>query len=108
MKPVKAVIQVDSMDAALRNALWSAITLHYWPNSGNQVSDLQSNPQLHLLCQRLWYLYFEVPIDTLPFYWRHALEIIRGHYFDCSWNEVYDFVEFIADNPLDSYKRLRQ
>jgi hypothetical protein len=33
IKPVKSVMQVDSMDSELRNGLWNALIIFYW----NQV-----------------------------------------------------------------------
>lgn len=30
IKPVKSVIQVDTMDKDLRNGLWNALTMFYW------------------------------------------------------------------------------
>jgi hypothetical protein len=30
LKPVKSVMQVDSMDDDLRNGLWNALTVYYW------------------------------------------------------------------------------
>jgi hypothetical protein len=44
----------------------------------------------------LWHDFFKKPIDTLEILWRDILKVIRNYYFSCEWNEVYDFVEFVA------------
>lgn len=92
------------MDAELRNGLWSAVVLYYWPRGKNQLTHLPEDTQLHSLCRRLWSLHFKAPIDALPTYWPNAYQTMRQYFFECSWNEVYDFVEFIPNNPYDSYK----
>jgi hypothetical protein len=33
LKPIKSVIQIDSMDDALRNGLWSALTIYDWDSA---------------------------------------------------------------------------
>lgn len=36
-------------------------------------------------------------------YWDDTYKEIRRYFFSCEWNEVYDFIEFIANNyPIDS------
>jgi hypothetical protein len=40
LKPVKSVMQVDSMDDDLRNGLWNALVLHYL----NPLGSLGVNP----------------------------------------------------------------
>lgn len=104
LKPVKAVIQVDSMDAELRNALWNAVTRTYWPRGADQENYLPKNQRLYALCQWLWERHFKYAIGTLPTDWYGAYQQIRGHFFQCSWNEVYDFVEFIANNPINGFE----
>lgn len=103
LKPIKEVIQLDSMDADLRNGLWDALTLHYWPSGSSQVYRLPDDQNLLSQCQRLWHRYFKIPMDTIPRMWSDAYSGIRGYFFDCEWYEVYDFVEFIANNPFGYY-----
>jgi hypothetical protein len=31
-KPVKDIIQINSMDDDLRNGLWNVLTIYYWNN----------------------------------------------------------------------------
>jgi hypothetical protein len=104
-KPIKSIIQVNSVDEALRNSLWSALKLCYW-DTFQPTRDLYvyyylsgyGNESLRLLCQRLWISYFKKPIDTLSDDWEAVLAEIRDYYFNCQWYEVYDLIEFIATN----------
>lgn len=53
----------------------------------------------------LWLHYFKAPIDTIDEYWEYCLEKLRDHFFAAKWFEVYDFVEFVADNGPSEGKR---
>jgi len=101
-KPIKSVMQVNYMDSELRNGLWNALTLFYW----NQVKDKRISycKNMESLFKRLWHEYFKQPIDTLSDYWPNTYAKIRDYFFGCEWYEVYDFIEFIANNcPDDKY-----
>ena len=54
-----------------------------------------------MLCERLWFDYFKKPLDLLDRRWTNVLEQLRTYFFQSEWYEVYDFVEFVANN----YKR---
>ncbi|MBU3967655.1 MAG: hypothetical protein KKG76_09825 [Euryarchaeota archaeon] len=104
IKPVKNIMQVNSIDAELRNKLWNAVGFCYW----NQIGTYQF-PELHYeiptfinnLLDRLWHEYFKRPLDTMPSYWPDLYNNLRSYFYGCEWNEVYDFIEFIANNPVN-------
>ena len=99
IKPVKSVIQVDSMDDELRNGLWNALTIIFWSQvKGNWISCYE---RIDFLFKRLWRDYFKEPIDTLRDSWVETYKEIRKYFFNCKWYEVYDFIEFIANNYPD-------
>jgi hypothetical protein len=59
----------------------------------------------NLLFELMWFDFFKKPLDTLPKTWRQnphtgtSIEaIVRKYFFTCEWYEVYDFVEFVANN----------
>lgn len=106
LKPIKEVVQIESMDADLRNGLWDALTVHYWPGGRQEAYRLPDDPSLYELCRRVWHLYFKVPVDTIPRMWSDTHRIIRNHFFDCTWYEVYDFAEFVANNPFRPYSAI--
>ena len=93
-EPVKSVLQVDSMDSDLRNGLWNALTVVYW----DKITDRNIYEELHLLTKKIWFSYFRIPLDTMGPYMNRDIETMRYYFFKCTWNEVYDFIEFVANN----------
>ena len=94
-KIVRESIQIESMDEPLRNALWNLLKIHIWDRShrGSAIA----------LCKALWSVHLKKPLDTLDYGWSPdilsgILKGIRPHFFDCEWYEVYDFIEFCANN----------
>lgn len=100
IKPVKKVMQVDNIDDDLRNGLWNALTFYYWDKTSG-YSFLSMSQDLYFFFRLLWHLYFKKTIDTLNDSWQATYQEIREYYFNCTWFEVYDFVEFISRNYPD-------
>lgn len=105
-KKVREIVQIDSIDEPLRNALWSLLTVHVWdhmhPSSdGFTVNYRLSsglNSEISKLCHRLWFAYFKKPLDQLDNNWNTVYNQLREYFFGHEWYEVYDFLEFIASN----------
>jgi hypothetical protein len=102
-KPVKTSIQKESMDQDLRNSLWSALKIHYWDTFRAQVSYEDTigkyfNQELRNLSERLWLDFFKLPLDNLSPDWEVTYARLRDLFFKWSWDEVYDFIEFVAQN----------
>lgn len=97
IKPVKSVLQVDSMDVELRNGLWNVLLDYFWGGI-DSISDLRAKPHVHALADLLWVEYFKLPKDDMPGTWRPRFQAIRQRYFKGQWYDVYDFIEFIAHN----------
>ncbi len=104
--PVKSALQIESIDAELRNALWSVVKLHYWDvvrwsddilNSRRLLSNY-GNENIQALCQRLWLHFFKQPLDTLPNDFEEVYGRLRKYFFESKWYEVYDFIEFLAQS----------
>lgn len=102
-KNVREIVQIDSMDELLRNALWSLLKIFVWDQVrdtgpyGTYLSSL-SNQEIQTLCKRLWFAYFKKPLDQLDDDWNKVYTKLRRHFFECEWYEVYDFIEFVANN----------
>ena len=94
--PVREVIQLESIDEPLRNGLWSLLKIHCWDDSTSYHTD--SNELIYRLCSKLWFQYFKYPLDMLSNEYEVVLKKIRGYFFSCDWNEIYDFMEFVANN----------
>jgi hypothetical protein len=90
------------MDDELRNSLWSALQMNIWQHvqlsrySGKTFFDL--NDEIYTLFVRLWLHYFKRPVDNLRDDWMSTINSLRVNFFNWEWYEVYDFVEFIANN----------
>lgn len=104
-KSVREIVQIESMDEPLRNALWNILKLCVWDDvhastgmyAGYYLAS-PANKEVAQLCHRLWHGYFKKPLDTLDNNWSEVLRVLRGYFFDCEWYEVYDFIEFVAEN----------
>ena len=99
LNPVRTVIQKDSIDDALRNKLWNVVGISVWDRyqSTGIRSYTRSSNIVPLFCI-LWNDFFEQPIDTIPQYFNEAVSFVRKSYVNFQWFEVYDFIEFIAQN----------
>jgi hypothetical protein len=105
-KKIRELVQIDSIDEPLRNALWSLLKIHIWDNvhyassmyGGGYYLSNESNREFKGLCERLWFHYFKKPLDQLDNKWTKVLEQLRVYFFECEWYEVYDFIEFVANN----------
>jgi len=104
-KPKKDIMQIESMDADLRNSLWNVLIFSFWDklkgsdliNYGNK----RSSPEAHdikVLVHLLWFSHFKRTLDELSGFWKSDYELIKKKFFRCQWFEVYDFLEFIAKN----------
>jgi hypothetical protein len=110
LKPVKTVMQLNSMDDELRVGLWNALTTCYWDTiQASMISRHLSlsnpdNVNLRVLCQFMWDRYFGLPLDTLPDEWKKTYKHIRTYFFNAStlWNQVYDFIEFMPNYYPDN------
>jgi hypothetical protein len=105
IKPLKNVIQINSMDTDLRNRLWNALISFYWNQYGEfrkgfYVSRSQKR-YMQVLVNQLWHDYFKRQLDTLDDNWTEVYSELRSYFFGCAWNEVYDFIEFIANTYYD-------
>lgn len=100
LKPIKKIVQIESMDDDLRNRLWNGLDLCYFKTARLTLS-LSEAPNLKRLLESLWNDYFKLPIDTIRFLTSSAIKDLKERYFALNWNEVYDLIEFIAKNdPL--------
>jgi hypothetical protein len=104
-KAVRELVQLDSMDEHLRNALWSLLKVYVWDDvrasrdiyHGYYLSDIH-NEEIQTLCTRLWFGYFKNPLDQLDNDWNAVHAELRLYFFKCDWYEVYDFIEYVANN----------
>ena len=104
LKPIKSIIQIDSMDSDLRNGLWDMLSIHFAYFMGDRSNNIAKIPYMHGFIRRLWHGYFKEPIDTIDDWWPNTLAGLRKYFFGCRWNEVYDFIEFTANYDMNHLK----
>jgi len=75
------------------------LTIYFWDRI--DINDFDYNvlrQEDRLFFAGLWINHFKLPVDTMRYHWRTLLSDIRDRYFKCEWYEVYDFIEFAANN----------
>ena len=78
-KKVREIIQFESIDEPLKNALWSLLEIYVWrfvDNSGiygMRYLSSSGNEEQKNLCEFLWLNYFKKPLDTLSDNWDEVL-----------------------------------
>ena len=102
IKPIKKLTRDIPIDEGLRNQLWNALSQFYWnydpyqsQRSGNYWSD---NEIVNNFVIAIWTDYLNNRLDKLGQYWNEPFSEIEEYYFDCEWNEVFDFIEFVMEN----------
>jgi hypothetical protein len=93
-RPVADVIQVDGMNDTLRNGIWNVLFANDFGQHGFLNTYDICAPRIGAFSEALWADHFKLPVDKRPSSNSRILEEIRHYFFDCAWNEVYDFVEF--------------
>lgn len=113
IKKMRDKLQIDFLDENSRNVIWSVLHTCYWSKISRSYSttgydhravyflEQQGNERFRLFFSALWIRHFKRPIDTLKDDWDFFHVEIRRHFFQCEWNEVYDFLEFVVSTVAD-------
>lgn len=102
LKPVEKIIQKNSIDTDLLNCLWSVVyntILQYHNEQDRYNQDTERSQYAQIIITQCWINFLKKPSDTLR-YNRQAIEVLRDLYFHWKWNEVYDFLEYLAKNSF--------
>lgn len=113
LKPVSEIIQTGGMNQELRNSLWNTLHIVIWSRNDFITQSNGSVGMIDTFSTTLWYTFFKKPIDQRPGHGQPGLghlvlKAIHEHFFDCSWNEVYDFLEVVIQITNDAQLRLSQ
>lgn len=109
-KPVREIIQKESINEALKNRLWNCIGLCIFQNYQKSASTLRGSPvnnsNLNSFFSLLFHLYFKKRIDQIPHSFESTVKEIETLFFTkYKWYEIYDFIDFIIENfPFNSSK----
>ena len=96
---IKDKMHIDSMDEDLRNSLWNVLLIIFWKPFEKQLfaKIIQEYTDVSLFFELLWHKFFKKTIDSIPYDYYKALDIVKNYFFNAQWYEIYDFIEFAAD-----------
>lgn len=97
-KPVKSDLQINSMNLDLKNSLWNAWIVCFWDNEYELMDSLSR------FFKVLWMDFLKEPIDSNNHLYEYQRDL-RGYFSRFIWYDVYDFVEFVANNYPDKIYR---
>src|SRR5262245_14013775 len=96
--PLSKAIQRESIDADLRNALWSAFydtfrNAYYVDEGEYGFPYYPFQDELNEWLYSLWTKFYKRTSDTKPKF-RDTIDQIRADFFAANWHWVLDFLEF--------------
>lgn len=95
-KPVRQQLQIDGMDAPLRNCLWNIIDKYFLSMIHNDPFEhCLRNPSLYFV-RLLWHDFFKLDYSTIPYSSANFRKKMHDWFFKVEWYEIYDFLEYIA------------
>ncbi|OAL77285.1 hypothetical protein AY606_11365 [Acinetobacter sp. SFB] len=104
-KPVRDIIQKESIDDHLRNGIWSVFHLCLWSKISHHPSiySYTKNSNLNNLINKYWFNFFKKPNDTIPLRSHESITIIRNLFFKFEWHTIYSFIEETLENYPTQY-----
>jgi hypothetical protein len=96
LTPVRTMLQVGSMDDALRASLWNLLHIHIWDTAEFLYTRMGTHGTIEEFAKALWFQYFKKPFSDIPANPHNILQKVENYYFTCQWNEVYDFLEVVV------------
>jgi hypothetical protein len=102
-KPIRDQIQKESVDKQTRTLLWNYLKIALWDEwEPYRYGWTTHSEHVNQLMRRMWVHYFDASLDNLrefdPYEANGAYGIIKRHFADGKWFEVYDFLEFVVQN----------
>ena len=108
-KPIREIIQKESIDNQLKNALWSILHSFIWSRVTHQVTFSHTrNSNIYNLIHAYWFNIFKRPTDTIPLKTPDSIKIIRDYFFNCEWFDIYSFIEETYDHYPSSLNRHKE
>jgi AbiJ N-terminal domain 4 len=89
----KTVLQIEAMDADLRNGLWQACSESYF--NGRDDGDYAYDHLFRAIMARVYVDFFKKTSDVIPYGYSGGIGAIREWFFKAHWWQVYNFVEFL-------------
>jgi len=102
LRPATKVLQLESIDDELKNQLWSCFHELYLKTYEGVRTSPYDNPAPRVIGSNMetffgliWLSYFKQPTDTMPNNIDGVVGIVRKHFFEARWHDVFDFMEFL-------------
>jgi hypothetical protein len=106
----KKFLQTQDVDKELRNRLWNALDAIYWSKIVAELDSSYHNPSnpswVRPIALQIWDGHLKRRLDSMPVQGNGFIDEMRGHFFTCSWDGIYDFLEFLVN--ADSGSGLRE
>ena len=100
--PIKKVLQINSMDDDLRTALWNRFYANFLVNTQN--SSVYGTPYTTVYVT-IWVDLFKKRVNELPDSGSKFAMIMQTWFFNSEWYEVYDLLQMVSADSLDSRRR---
>ena len=97
---IEMLFQREFVSDELRTKIWNILKISIWDlHNDNYLA----KDKINLLIKKIWFNFFNKDLDSIPdnFQYRDgSYSQIKEYFFDCEWNKVYDFLEFLAEDDL--------
>jgi len=93
---IKVEIQLGWMDEDLQNSLWNILDHHIMKPMKEENSVVNYSEYKELIYS-IWFSFFKLPLDTIPFDTNNVVFKLRNLYFGWDYLDTYDFIDFIAN-----------
>ena len=93
---VRKVVQLSSMDPALRNSLFNVLYGRFGDDMYSQRWSTSASARLY---RRVWAFRRKLPIDECPEEGYKAIAELKEFVLKEPWHQVYNLLEFIAQDP---------
>src|ERR1043165_3268946 len=98
LKPMTPAFQNHGMSAELRNRLWDMVVVFYLQkaNEYDQEYGDEFESIVGGIMKLIWHNHLKEPIDSIDEDWDVVKHKLRKYFFECQWNEIYDFIQFVS------------
>ena len=96
LQPLPERLRPDQMPAGLRVSLWNALHISIW-DSTNFMLRGGHYGYIMGFAKDVWFRHFKLPFSQIPKDPFAILRALEKSFFNCQWNEVYDFIEAVLD-----------
>ena len=104
--PAREVVQRESMDDALRVGLWNSLDVVVLQELRGEY--LYDTADGQTLAFRVWHAFFKEPVDAIPEWGSDMVARIRRFFYaEAAWFDVYDLLEFVAQQHPSASARER-